>query len=249
MLIHPWDAPHDDGEWQRWLAAHDFGQLAVNGAPGEPPWVQPLHFRYEPGPGPYGQVITHLARPNPLWRDLDGNPTVLLSVVDDYVYVPGHWTAPDGAPAEHGTPTSYYTAVQLRCTAHVVDDPQEKAELLNRQVAHFQPEGGTAQVRTDEAPFGRMLPGIRALRLEVTGVRAKFKYAGNKPAAVRERVSVRLAERAGPGDAAARAHQLRRHATGPAGSGPVGGGPAAGPAGAGRSAAGPAAPEGPSATT
>ncbi|MFC8507980.1 FMN-binding negative transcriptional regulator [Streptomyces sp. NPDC057411] len=210
MLIHPWDSPRDDAEWHAWLTAHDFGQLAVNGSPGEPPWVQPMHFRHEPDPGPYGQVIAHLARPNPLWHDLERNPVVLLSVVDDYVFVPGHWTAPEGAPSEHGTPTSYYAAVQLRCVAHIVDDPAEKAELLNRQVAHFQPEGGTAEVCPGEAPFGRMLPGIRGLRLEVTDVRAKFKYAGNKPQDVQDRVAARLAERAGPGDSAARAHQLRR---------------------------------------
>ncbi|MEU8623011.1 FMN-binding negative transcriptional regulator [Streptomyces sp. NPDC048623] len=210
MLIHPWDAALDESEWRTWLTGHDFGQLAVNGAPGEPPWVQPLHFRYEPEPGPYGQAITHLARPNPLWHDLERSPTVLLSVVDDYVYVPGHWSAPDGAPSAHGTPTSFYAAVQLRCTAHVVDDPAEKAELLNRQVAHFQPEGGTAEAAPGEAPFGRMLPGIRVLRLEVTDVRAKFKYGGNKPAEIRDRVTDRLAERRGPGDAAALSHKARR---------------------------------------
>ncbi|MFI9116770.1 FMN-binding negative transcriptional regulator [Streptomyces venezuelae] len=210
MLIHPWDAAHDEGEWRDWLALHDFGQLAVNGLPGDPPWVQPAHFRYEPEPGPYGQAVTHLARPNPLWRALEANPTVLLSVVDDYVFVPGTWTAPEGTPAAHGTPTSYYAAVQLRCTAHVVDDPAEKAELLNRQVAHFQPDGGTAPAVPGEAPFGRLLSGIRVLRLEVTEVRAKFKYAGNKPPEVQDRVMGRLAERDGPRDRAAGAHQLRR---------------------------------------
>ncbi|GGY45263.1 FMN-binding negative transcriptional regulator [Streptomyces omiyaensis] len=213
MLVHPWDAPADDAEWRAWLARHDFGQLAVNGLPGDPPWVQPAHFRYEAEPGPYGRVLLHLARPNPLWSALEADPRVLLSVVDDYVYVPGTWTAPEGAPAAHGTPTSYYAAVQLRCTARVVDDPAEKAELLNRQVAHFQPEGGTAPVVPGEVPFGRMLPGIRGLCLEVTEVRAKFKYAGNKPAGVRRRVADRLAERAGPGDLAARTHQLRRLAS------------------------------------
>ncbi|MFF8601136.1 FMN-binding negative transcriptional regulator [Streptomyces sp. NPDC015232] len=210
MLIHPWDAALGEGEWRDWLARHDFGQLAVNGAPGEPPWVQPLHFRYEPQPGPYGQALTHLARPNPLWHDLERSPTVLLSVVDDYVYVPGHWTAPDGAPPEHGTPTSFYAAVQLRCTAHVVDDPEEKAALLNHQVAHFQPEGGTAPAVPGEAPFGRLLPGIRMLRLEVTDVRAKFKYGGNKPPEIRDRVTARLTARGAPGDAAALTHKARR---------------------------------------
>ncbi|MFD3997774.1 FMN-binding negative transcriptional regulator [Streptomyces sp. NPDC058583] len=213
MLIHPWDAPHDEGEWRDWLSRHDFGQLAVNGLPGDPPWVQPTHFRYEAEPAPYGRVLTHLARPNPLWHALEANPTVLLSVVDDYVFVPGAWTAPEGTPAEHGTPTSYYASVQLRCTAHVVDDPAEKAELLNRQVAHFQPDGGTAPAVPGEAPFGRLLSGIRVLRLEVTEVRAKFKYAGNKPQEIQDRVMERLAERDGPRDRAARGHQLRRRAT------------------------------------
>ncbi|MET9433048.1 FMN-binding negative transcriptional regulator [Streptomyces sp. NPDC006551] len=212
MLIHPWDSVHDDDEWRGWLTGHDFGQLAVNGLPGEPPWVQPMHFRYDSQPGRYGQVIAHLARPNPMWAALEGNPTVLLSVVDDYVFVPGPWAAPEGAPAEHGTPTSFYAAVQLRCTAWVVDDPAEKAELLNRQVAHFQPEGGTAPVAVGEAPFGRLLSGLRVLRLDVTDVRAKFKYANHKPEAVQNRIADGLARRAAPGDAAARTHQLRRRA-------------------------------------
>ncbi|MFI1940804.1 FMN-binding negative transcriptional regulator [Streptomyces purpureus] len=213
MLIHPWDAARDRGEWQSWLAAHDFGQLAVNGLPGEPPWVQPLHFRYDPEPGPYGQVIAHLARPNPLWPALEAGPDVLLSVVDDYVFVPGPWAAPPSAPPEHGVPTSFYAAVQLRCTAHLVDDPAEKAALVNRQTAHFQPEGGSAVAAAGQAPYGRMLSGLRGLRLEVTEVRAKFKYANHKPAEVQDRLAAGLRERDEPRDRAALAHQLRRRAT------------------------------------
>ncbi|MFD3580033.1 FMN-binding negative transcriptional regulator [Streptomyces sp. NPDC058644] len=210
MLIHPWDAPRSDTEWQQWLAAHDFGQLAVNGLPGEPPHVQPAHFAYEAGHGPHGRVITHLARPNPLWPALEADPEVLLSVVDDYVYVPGPWQAPPDTPPEHGVPTSFYAAVQLRCTARIVDAPEEKAELLNRQVAHFQPEGGSAPAAVGEAPFGRMLSGIRALCLEVTNVQAKFKYASHKPQEVRNRIAAGLTQRDGPRDRAAHEHQLRR---------------------------------------
>jgi transcriptional regulator len=214
MLIHPWDAASDDAEWQQWLAAHDFGQLAVNGLDGEPPFVQPAHFVYDPAPGPHGEVLLHLARPNPLWPALAAAPQVTLSVVDDYTFIPGPWHAAPGAPPEHGTPTSYYAAVQLTGTAHVLDDPQAKADLLERQLAHFQPDGGTAPVAPGQEPFGRMLAGIRGVRIDVTGVRAKFKYGGNKPEEVRRRVTGLLADRAAPGDAAARAHQLRRRSAG-----------------------------------
>ncbi|MGX1975556.1 FMN-binding negative transcriptional regulator [Streptomyces kronopolitis] len=207
MLIHPWDAPTDDAEWQRWLAAHDFGQLAANGPPGEPPLVQPLHFAYDPA---RREAVTHLARPHPLWAALEQRPAVVLSVVDDYAFIPGPWQAAEDQPPEHGVPTSFYAAVQLLCTAHIVDDPEEKAALLRRQTGHFQPDGGSAPVVAGEAPYGRLLSGIRGLRLEVREVRAKFKYGGKRSEAVQQRVSARLAERDGPGDAAARAHQQRR---------------------------------------
>ncbi|MEU6377390.1 FMN-binding negative transcriptional regulator [Streptomyces sp. NPDC046909] len=221
MLIHPWDAPREDAEWQQWLAAHDFGTLVVNGLDGEPPFAQPLHFLYDAEGGDSGEggdggeggvVLTHLARPNPIWAALHANPEVVLSVVDDYAYVPGPWQADPAGPPEHGTPTSFYTAVQLRCRARVVDDPAEKAALLNRLVGHFQPEGGSAEVAVGEVPYGRLLSGLRGVRLEVLGVRAKFKYANHRTAEVRERILEKLAERAGPGDAAAREHLLRRRA-------------------------------------
>ncbi|MGG2464914.1 FMN-binding negative transcriptional regulator [Streptomyces sp. RGM 3693] len=211
MLIHPWDAPTDDAEWQEWLTAHDFGQLAVNGSPGDPPWVQPLHFAYDPA---RREAVTHLARPNPLWPALEDRPTVLLSVVDDYTFIPGPWQADEGQPPEHGVPTSFYAAVQLVCTAHVVDDPEAKAELLQRQMTHFQPAGGSAPIVAGAAPYGRQLSGIRGLRLEVHDVRAKFKYGGKRSETVQHRISERLAERGGPGDAAARRHQQRRLAAG-----------------------------------
>lgn len=207
MLIHPWDAPREDAEWQQWLSVHDFGQLAVSGLPGEAPYVQPLHFAYDPE---RAEAVTHLARPNPLWPALERNPAVLLSVVDDYTFIPGPWQAAPDGPPEHGTPTSFYAAVQLHCTAHVVDDPTEKAALLNRQMGHFQPEGGSARVAAGEEPYGRMLAGIRGIRLEVTDVRAKFKYAEKKPAETQDRIAAGLATRGGPRDAAALAVQRRR---------------------------------------
>ena len=111
MPIPPWDAARDDAEWQQRLAARYFGRLTVNGLPGEVPYVQPLHFAYDTE---RAETVTRPARPNPLWSARERNPVVLLSVVEDYPFVPGPWqTAPDG-PSGHGTPTSSYAAVQLR---------------------------------------------------------------------------------------------------------------------------------------
>ena len=206
MLIHPWDAALDDAEWQRWIAeGHDFGLLVVNGLPGQPPATVPTHVARDGR-----DLLVHLARPNPVWRAIEHDPNVVLTVTGDYAFVPGPWRAPAGTPPQDGVPTSYYTAVQFVCRAAVVDDPEAKAELLRRQLAHFQPDGDHAPVAADRPPYGRMLSGIRGLRLEVTDVRAKFKYDDHKPVEHRAAVADHLTTRARGLDLPTARHQRDR---------------------------------------
>ncbi|MFE2583369.1 FMN-binding negative transcriptional regulator, partial [Streptomyces sp. NPDC059378] len=89
-------------------------------------------------------------------------------------------------------------------------DPPNQPVGATRLWAHSPPGGGSAAGGVGAAPNGRRLSGIRGIRLEVTGVRAKFKYAGRHTGEVRERIAARLAARGGPGDPAALAHLLRR---------------------------------------
>jgi transcriptional regulator len=100
--------------------------------------------------------------------------------------------------------------VQFTCRAHIVDGPEAKAELLRRQMAHFQPDGDHAPVAAGRPPYGRMLSGIRGLRLEVTDVRAKFKYDDHKPVEHRASVAVNLAARGQRLDVPTARQQLRR---------------------------------------
>jgi transcriptional regulator len=206
VLVHPWDAPLDDAEWRGWLLRHDFGQLIAPGDGRDLPVVVPTHFLYDGAT----TVRLHLAKPNPVWTTLAERPRALLTVVDDYTYVPSAWQAAPGVPAELGVPTSYYATVQLSCDVEVVDDPEAKAAILLDQLAHFEPAGGYLEPDATHEHYRRRLPGIRGLVLTVTSVRAKFKYGGNKEPAHRELLAQHLAERAGPADAVAREHLLRR---------------------------------------
>ncbi|MFE5034441.1 FMN-binding negative transcriptional regulator [Streptomyces sp. NPDC056683] len=206
MLVHPWDAGLDEAEWQTWIAdGHDFGQLSVNGLMGQPPMVVPTHFTCDGT-----RLLVHLAKPNPVWKAIEHDPDVVFTVIGDYAFIPGPWRAKPGIPPTDGVPTSYYAAIQFTCRAEIVDDPEAKAELLRRQLAHFQPDGDHAPVAVDQPPYGRMLSGIRGLRLEVTDVRAKFKYDDHKPVEHRSAVAERLTERGQGLDAPATRQQLRR---------------------------------------
>ena len=205
MLVHPWDSADDD-EWRAWLAGRDFGQLIAAGRDRDLPVVVPTHFVFD------GErtVWLHLARPNPVWEPLEERPRALLTVVDDYTYVRSDWNTPPGGAAERGVPTSYYATVQLACDVRVVDDPADKAAILDRQLGHFEPGSGRLPVAADEDPDRRLLPGIRGIELTVTGVRAKFKYGGNKEAAHVREIAGHLEERGTRADIAAREHALRR---------------------------------------
>ncbi|MGH3972309.1 MAG: FMN-binding negative transcriptional regulator [Pseudonocardiaceae bacterium] len=207
MLVQPWDAAINDDEWQSWLAdGHDFGHLITNDSSSRWPVVVPTHFVFDGD----REIIIHLARPNPIWPALERCSFAMLSVVDDYAYVPTTWRADDGTTPENGVPTSYYTAVQLFCSVSLVDDPEEKAELLRRQLAHFQPAGDHGELEVGQPPYGRMLAAIRGMRLRVEDVTAKFKYDDHKPASLRQHVADLLGERSDKRDAQARAQQLRR---------------------------------------
>lgn len=207
MLIHPWDAALDAAEWQDWLASTDrFGVLAVNNLdPACAPLVLPTHFIVVGD-----ELLLHLARPNPVWPHLEAAREVRLAVTGDYAFIPTYWRAKAGGRDEDGVPTSYYTSVQFVCRPTVVDDPSEKVEILAAQLADFQPEGGHAEVGVDMEPYGRLLSGIRGVRLEVLRVDAKFKYDDANPVEHRERVIGNLERRARGLDAGAARQQRRR---------------------------------------
>jgi transcriptional regulator len=207
MLIHPWDAALDDDEWKEWLASTGhFGMLVVsNMDPAQAPLALPTHFT------PAGdELFFHLARPNPVWKHLEAAAQVRLAVVGDYAYIPTYWRAKAGGPDEDGVPTSYYATVQFVCRPTVIDDPQGKVDILTAQLGDLQPEGGHAEVDTESEPYGRMLSGIRGVRLAVLHVDAKFKYDDSNPIDHRGRVVAYLQERGQALDAGAANQQERR---------------------------------------
>jgi transcriptional regulator len=202
VLIHPWDAGTSTEEWMAFVREQGFGHLVAAGRGRDVPVVVPTQYALASP----DLVLLHLARPNPIWDALAENSAVVLSVAGDWAYVPAAWKAIDDEDPRMGVPTTYYAAVQLIADAEIVDDQDGKAAILREQLGVTEPGSGAA----DPADHGRRLAGIRGLRLTVRDVRAKFKYGGNVDDEHRAAVAEHLADRAGPGDAAALRH-LRRH--------------------------------------
>lgn len=192
MLIHPWDAGSVEASLA-YVKANEFGHLVAGGRDRDVPVVVPTQFVLADD----RTILLHLARPNPIWPAIEENRKVVLSIAGSWAYIPGGWRAePDGDP-KLGVPTTYYSSVQLTCDAEIVTEPEGKLAILRRQLADLDPELG------DPSQMPRLLSGIRGLRLDIVAIRGKFKYDGHKDEEHRARVAKGLAERKGPGDAAA----------------------------------------------
>jgi transcriptional regulator len=91
----------------------------------------------------------------------------------------------------------------------VIDDEPGKEFILNEQLKDMQPDGAPT-VSKDESPYGRMLPGIRGLRLAIIDVEAKFKFDDHNPIEHRQRVTANLEARNRGNDRGAAQQQRRR---------------------------------------
>ena len=145
-----------------------------------------------------------------MFAALAENPRVLLSVADDWAFIPSSWKVVGDEDPALGIPTTYYGAVQLSGTATVHDErtaPGSVAAILRRQLATFQPDVEVADPGESHAP---KLLGILGISINVEQVSAKFKYGGNVDEPHRRAVVERLQARGGPGDDAAAGHVVRR---------------------------------------
>ena len=115
------------------------------------------------------ELLLHLAGAKPVWQHLEAAAQVRLTVIGT-------------------TPPSRPTGGQMPA-AHA------KAEILTAQLGDLRPEGRHDPVTVDGAPYGRMLSGLRGVRLAVLRVDAKFTCDVHNPTDHRERVTAHLQER------------------------------------------------------
>jgi len=139
VFVAPVDATLGESEWRSFVEAHPFGHLVARGGPDrEFPVVVPTQFVMAAS-----TVWLHLVRANPVFAALAEDPHVVLSVADDWAFVPSEWKAIGTEDPSRGIPTTYYGAVQLAGMARVHDErvvPGSVAEILRRQLSTFQPD-------------------------------------------------------------------------------------------------------------
>jgi transcriptional regulator len=128
------------------------------------------------------RITGHVARANPLWREADGQP-VLLLFQGPQAYVSPNWY-PSKAVHGKAVPTWNYTLVQAHGTLRAIQDPAWLHALVTRLTQRHE-DGRTLPWHVSDAPadyLDAMLEAIVGIEIEVTQVEGKFKLSQNRSA-------------------------------------------------------------------
>jgi transcriptional regulator len=183
------------------ILAHPLGALVTVGASGLSANHVPFDLIAEPGP--YGVLHGHLARANPVWKDLSGDAEVLVIFRGPNAYISPGWYP---SKTRHGkvVPTWNYAVAHVYGRMRVVDDAAWVRSHVDRLTAREEAGFDRPWAVSDAPPdyTGKMLAAVIGIEIRLTRLEGKWKLSQNRPAEDREGVVVGL-QGQGTGDAMA----------------------------------------------
>ena len=168
-------------ELRRIIAAYPLGTFVINGPNGLD--ANHLPFELHPDAGDHGQLLAHVARANPVWKEIqDGNEVlVIFRAADAYV-------SPNWYPSKHElhrqVPTWNYQAVHVHGRVRVRDDERFVRGVVARLTRINEAHTGAAKPwkMTDSSKeyIDQMLAAIVGIQVDITKIVGKWKLSQNK---------------------------------------------------------------------
>lgn len=160
------------------IRRHPLGLLVVSGPAGLQ--AAPVPFLHREYAGAH-QLLAHVARANPLWRELHEAPECLVVFQGAAAYVTPSWY-PSKAATHKVVPTWNYETVQLRGRATLIHDTQWLRQQVDWVTAHL--EQHRAQPwQVSDAPTDFIDSQLRALvgiQIAVSSWQGKWKMSQNR---------------------------------------------------------------------
>ena len=127
----------------------------------------PLHLQEQ---GDQLVLLGHCAKPNPHWRYLKARPQAVVTFMGPHAYL-----SPQVYPDLARVPTWNYLAVHCTVQSSLIEQPDQKDQLLKKLIADHEP-AYAEQWRSLGPEFAqKMLAGIVGFELRVTELQCKLK--------------------------------------------------------------------------
>ena len=201
----------------RTIEAHPLGALVAVTSGGLD--ANHIPFLIDAEPAPFGSLHGHVARANPVWRELDGAPALVI------FQGPQQFITPSWYPTKQETgrvvPTWNYVVVHAHGRARVIDDhAQVRAHLERLTDRHEQSRDNPWKVTDAPDDFiDKMASAVVGIEMTVERLIGKWKVSQNRTTRDREGVVNGLVQNGSPAaramadlvrDAALRSQNPRR---------------------------------------
>ena len=182
------------------VRAHPFATLVTQSADGLEANHLPLEL--DPEPTPYGTLVGHVARANPVWRQAAVDVDALVIFAGPHGYVSPGWY-PTKQETGKVVPTWNYAVVHAHGRLRFVEDAAWLRALVERLTRRYETTR-PAPWAVSDAPsefIDAMLKAIVGVEMVVTRLVGKWKLSQNRPVADRAGVRRGLVAEATPGGA------------------------------------------------
>jgi transcriptional regulator len=123
-------------------------------------------------------LLGHVAKANPHWRHLQARPQAVVTFLGPHAYM-----SPKVYPDLVRVPTWNYLAVHCSISASLIHDAPAKDALLKKLIADNEPAFAAQWQNMMPEYAEKMLAGIVAFELNVTGLQCKLKLNQHRPEA------------------------------------------------------------------
>ena len=189
------------------IRAHPLGALVTLGPDGLD--ANHVPFEVDPNPTPFGTLLAHVARANPVWREAAG-ADVLVLFQGAEIYISPSWY-PTKQETAKVVPTWNYAVVHAHGRLRAIEDRDWLRTFVTRLTDRH--EGGRPDPwKVTDAPADyveSMLRGIVGLEIPIARLVGKWKVSQNRPAHDQDGVVEGLSQHETP-NASAMADLVRR---------------------------------------
>lgn len=191
---------------QTFMREHSFATLITqqDGVP----LANHLPFMLNTQCGPYGTLMTHMARANEQWRTFEAGKEVLVLFQGPHTYVSPSWYRDD---VELSVPTWNYSAVHAYGIPSIIDDHEELYSMLKKLVqlneAQFEQPW---QLQLSASDAEKKMRSIVGVAIEITRLEGKFKLSQNRSKGDQERVMKVLQDGLSPATAELMRERLQK---------------------------------------
>lgn len=166
------------------MAAHPLGCIVTLGEGGLV--VNHIPFLIDATAGEFGTLKGHVARANPLWRDLSSTVASVVVFQGPHAYVSPNWY-----PTKHQTgkavPTWNYAVAHAHGFPRVIEDPAWLLDLVT-ELSNVHEASQARPWKVSDAPedfIERMVEMIVGIEIPIKKIEGKWKLSQNRPKADR----------------------------------------------------------------